>query len=65
MIIYSCVPTIYLIHFSGYIIDQHNVDKSPQCVELYHIRSDLNGVFVPMLNEAQERICILLFDVTP
>ena len=30
VIIYSCVPTIYLIHFSDYIIDQHNGDDSPQ-----------------------------------
>jgi len=28
--LYSCVPTLYLLHFSDYIIDEHNGDDSPQ-----------------------------------
>jgi len=30
VVIYSCVPTIYLIHFPDYIIDQYNGDDSSQ-----------------------------------
>jgi hypothetical protein len=38
---YSCVPTIYLTHFSVYIINQHNEDDSPQSL---HIVVRINNV---------------------
>jgi hypothetical protein len=32
--IYSCVSTIYLMHLSDYIIDQHKGDDSPKSYTL-------------------------------
>ena len=53
VIIYSCVLTIYLIHFSDYIIDQHNGNDSPQTLHYSMKKVRRFQVLVVMLLEVQ------------